>query len=65
MRSFGMTPIGSPVAVADLGAYWCAYVEPDADTVRRLQMLADMAAGAIAQVQPASRGTASGQELQA
>lgn len=52
MRSLVMTPIGSPVPVAALGAYWCAYVEPDEATVRRLQALADLATAAIARLQP-------------
>jgi len=60
MRSLVMTPIGAPVPVAALGAYWCAYVEPDADTIRRLQMLADMASDAIARVQPVQRGPTTG-----
>ena len=47
MRSLVMTPIGSPAPVAALGAYWCAYVEPGEEAVRRLQMLAAMATAAL------------------
>lgn len=55
MRSLVMTPIGSPIPVAALGAYWCAYVEPDEDTVRRLQVLADMATAAISRFREPQR----------
>ena len=51
MRSVVMTPIGAPVPVAALGAYWCAWVEPGADTVQRLQALADLATAALDRLQ--------------
>ena len=43
MRSLAMVPVGSPEAVAALGAYWCAFIEPDDSTVRRLEILAQVA----------------------
>ncbi|MFC6792934.1 GAF domain-containing protein [Methylobacterium komagatae] len=43
IRSLAMVPMGAPEAVAALGAYWCAYVEPDDSTVRRLEILAQVA----------------------
>ncbi|WP_449409798.1 GAF domain-containing protein [Methylobacterium komagatae] len=43
MRSLAMVPMGAPEPVAALGAYWCAYVEPDDSTVRRLEILAQVA----------------------
>ena len=53
MRSLVMVPIGSPEAVAALGAYWCASVIPDDATVRRLEDLARHAAAALARSRPA------------
>ncbi|MBD8909523.1 GAF domain-containing protein [Methylorubrum zatmanii] len=47
VRSLVMTPIGSPAPIAALGAYWCAWVEPDKSTVQRLQALADAATAAV------------------
>lgn len=43
MRSLAMVPVGAPEPVAALGAYWCAFVEPDDSTVRRLEILAQVA----------------------
>lgn len=43
MRSLAMVPVGSPEPVAALGAYWCAFIEPDDSTVRRLEILAQVA----------------------
>lgn len=54
VRSLVMTPIGTPIPVAALGAYWCASVEPDDGTVRRLQALADMATEALTRLQPST-----------
>ncbi|MEE7446490.1 GAF domain-containing protein [Methylobacterium radiotolerans] len=53
MRSLVMVPIGSPEPVAALGAYWCASVIPDDETVRRLEGLARQAAAALARMRPA------------
>lgn len=54
MRSLAMVPMGSPEPVAALGAYWCAFVEPDATTVRRLEILAQVATIALGRLaQPA------------
>lgn len=50
MRSLVMTPVGSPDPVAAIGAYWCAYVEPDPATIRRLGALAEMAATAMSRL---------------
>ncbi|MGH1587390.1 GAF domain-containing protein [Methylobacterium phyllosphaerae] len=50
MRSLVMVPIGSPEPVAALGAYWCASVIPDDETVRRLERLARHAAVALARI---------------
>ncbi|MCJ2132590.1 GAF domain-containing protein [Methylobacterium sp. J-026] len=50
MRSLVVVPIGAPVPVAALGAYWCASVIPDDATVRRLEALARRAAAALARV---------------
>ncbi|KAB1070819.1 GAF domain-containing protein [Methylobacterium planeticum] len=60
MCSLVMVPIGSPVPVAALGAYWSAWVDPDADTVRRLQALADMATVALTRSQPTRQDPALG-----
>ncbi|MCJ2053461.1 GAF domain-containing protein [Methylobacterium sp. J-070] len=51
MRSLVMVPIGSPEAVAALGAYWCTSVIPDDATICRLEALAQRAAAALARVQ--------------
>lgn len=53
MRSLVMVPIGAPVPVAALGSYWCTFVEPDPDTVQRLQALADMATAALTRLHSA------------
>lgn len=50
MRSLAMAPMGSPEPVAALGAYWCAYVEPDDATVRRLDILAQVAGTAVSRL---------------
>lgn len=54
VRSLVMTPIGTPMPVAALGAYWCASVEPDDGTVQRLQALADMSTEALTRLQPST-----------
>ena len=54
VRSLVMTPIGTPIPVAALGAYWCASVEPDDGTVQRLQALADMSTEALTRLQPST-----------
>ena len=43
MRSLAMVPIGAPDSVAALGAYWCAFIEPDDSTIRQLEILAQVA----------------------
>ncbi len=50
MRSLAMVPMGAPEPVAALGAYWCAYVEPDHATVRRLEVLAQVAGAAFSRL---------------
>lgn len=50
MRSLAMVPMGSPEPVAALGAYWCAYVEPDDATVRHLEILAGVAGTAFSRL---------------
>ena len=47
VRSVIMAPIGSPRPIAALGAYWSDARDHDADTVRRLESLARLAAIAI------------------
>lgn len=54
MRTLVMVPLGTPEPVAALGAYWCAYVEPEASTIRRLEILAKVAATAFARVMTTS-----------
>jgi L-methionine (R)-S-oxide reductase len=48
--SLVMAPIGSPVPVAALGAYWCAYVLIGAETVARVEDLARQAGDALARI---------------
>lgn len=55
IRSLAMAPIGRPTPVAALGAYWCAFVEPDLGTMRRLEALARLATEAFARIQPVRR----------
>lgn len=55
IRSLAMVPFGSPEPVAALGAYWCAFVEPDEASVRRFEILAQVAAAAFTRVFAASR----------
>lgn len=50
MRSLAMVPLGTPQPIAALGAYWCAYVEPDQGTIRRLEILARVASLAFDRV---------------
>ncbi|WP_457108250.1 GAF domain-containing protein [Methylobacterium sp. P5_C11] len=50
MRSLVMMPIGSPEPVAALGAYGCASVIPDGETVRRLERMARHAAVVLARL---------------
>lgn len=47
VRSLVMAPIGSPEAVAAIGAYWADVRDHDPDVVRRLEALARAAAIAI------------------
>lgn len=47
VRSLIMVPIGRPVAVAALGAYWSQVRTHDRDTIKRLQSLASLATIAI------------------
>ncbi len=54
MRTLAMVPVGDPEPVAALGAYWCAFIEPDDATVRRLEILARMAAIAFGRIPAAS-----------
>jgi GAF domain-containing protein len=54
MRTLAMVPVGEPEPVAALGAYWCAFIEPDDATVRRLEILARMAGIAFARI-PAAK----------
>lgn len=50
IRTLAMAPIGTPVPKAALGAYWCAFVEPDAGTMRRLDILAQLVGTAFTQL---------------
>lgn len=50
MRSLAMIPMGRPEAVAALGAYWCTLIEPDDATVRRLEVLAQVATTAFSRL---------------
>jgi PAS domain S-box-containing protein len=47
VRSLVMVPIGRPVPVAALGAYWSEVREHDEDTIKRLESLARLATIAI------------------
>lgn len=47
VRSLVVVPIGRPVAVASLGAYWSQVRTHDHDTIRRLESLARLATIAI------------------
>ena len=47
MRSLVTVPIGSPTAIAALGAYWCAAIIPDDAAVCRLETLAHQATVAL------------------
>ncbi|WP_244157167.1 PAS domain S-box protein [Pseudomonas argentinensis] len=47
VRSLVMVPIGRPVAVAALGAYWAQVRSHDPDTIKRLESLARLATIAI------------------
>ena len=47
VRSLVMVPIGRPVAVAALGAYWSEVRPHDPDTIKRLESLARLATIAI------------------
>ncbi len=53
MRTLVMVPLGTPEPVAALGAYWCAFVEPEDSTIRRLEILAQVAATAFTRVMDA------------
>lgn len=55
IRSLAMVPLGSPEPVAAVGAYWCAFVELDTGTIRRFEILAQVAAAAFTRVLTASR----------
>ena len=50
MRTLAIVPMGVPEPVAALGAYWCAFVEPDDSTIRRLEDLALAATAAFTRV---------------
>ncbi len=56
MRTIAIVPMGAPEPVAALGAYWCAFVEPDEATIGVLEDLARIATTAFARV--AARTTA-------
>lgn len=63
VRSLVMVPIGRPVAVAALGAYWSDVRDHAADTVKRLESLARLATIAIENArltQARNRGAALG-----
>lgn len=47
VRSLVMVPIGRPVPIAALGAYWSDVHDPPAETIRRLESLAQLATIAI------------------
>lgn len=47
VRSLVMVPIGRPVAIAALGAYWSDVRDHAADTIKRLEALAQLATIAI------------------
>jgi PAS domain S-box-containing protein len=47
VRSLVMVPIGRPVPVAALGAYWSEVIDHDQDTVKRLESLARLATIAL------------------
>ena len=47
VRSLVMVPIGRPVAIAALGAYWSDVRDHGADTIKRLEALAQLATIAI------------------
>lgn len=55
MRTLAMVPMGAPEPVAALGAYWCAFVEPDDATIDLLEDLARIATTAFARL--AARAT--------
>jgi L-methionine (R)-S-oxide reductase len=55
MRSLAMVPLGSPRPVAALGAYWCAYVEVEQATLRRMEILARIAFSAMQRVESMGR----------
>jgi GAF domain-containing protein len=50
MRTLAIVPMGTPEPVAALGAYWCAFVEPDDATIGLLEDLARIATTAFARV---------------
>ncbi len=50
IRTLAMVPVGAPEPMAAIGAYWCAFVEPDAGTLRRLEMLGQAAGTALARL---------------
>ena len=54
MRTLAMVPFGTPEPIAAIGAYWCAYVEPEDSTIRRLEILGQVAATAFARVMAVS-----------
>lgn len=54
IRSLAMMPLGSPEPVAAIGAYWCAFVDLDVGTIRRFEILAQVAAAAFTRVLAAS-----------
>ncbi len=50
MRSLAIAPMGLPEPLGALGAYWCAYMDLDDATIRRLEILADVAGAALKRV---------------
>ncbi|GJD37019.1 GAF domain-containing protein [Methylobacterium aerolatum] len=50
MRSLAMAPIGLPEPLGALGAYWCAYMDLDDATIRRLEILAEVAGAAMRRI---------------
>jgi two-component system CheB/CheR fusion protein len=50
VKSLAMVPVRPPEAIAAIGAYWASHHEPTADEISTLEMLADAAALALANV---------------
>lgn len=56
MRTIAMVPLGTPEPVAAIGAYWCAFVEPDEAALRRLEILAQVAGDAFTRLSDLAAG---------